>query len=499
MEPMNEDKMIDKAAAAASVIFSATAVAFSAAWFYCIYYYVWTETRQFNSALNITLFICLPPVLAVLALAGLRLRPSAKVSIAVLWSSTIVSMYALEVLASFRPSLLGDPVLDAAKERRQIAASFGVTFDQREMIEVLRDMHARGVDAVPAVYPTDLLDQQPGGSLKSAIRIKNKEILPLGGVSNKLSVLCNESGDYRIYESDEQGFHNPKGLWKFEQIDIAVVGDSFVHGFCVPSEKNFVALIRRRYPETLSLGIGGNGPLLELATVKEFLPSLKPKIVLWAYFEKNDWNELRKEAKTPLLLQYLKPNFRQHLISRQADVDQALLEYIERQKPQALLQLRESRNPKSFEKLVEIAKLSTLRSKLGLAANQRKSDEQRTAADETADRALFRAVLQHAKGTVESWGGSLYFVYLPPWERYALPGLAKKNRGEVLQMLANLEIPVIDVHTSFQSHGDPLSLFPFRRSGHYNLEGSQVVAVTVTDRLRADGFRPGEPGKSLQR
>ena len=62
--------------------------------------------------------------------------------------------------------------------------------------------------------------------------------------------------------------------------DIASVGDSWVNGFCVPSDKNFVALIRKYYPATLSLGENGNGPLAELATLEEYLPSLKPKVML---------------------------------------------------------------------------------------------------------------------------------------------------------------------------------------------------------------------------
>ena len=457
-------------------------------WCYCVYHYVWTGFRQFDSALNIVLFICLPLVLALLALISLRLSPAAKVSIALLWSSAMASIYALEALIALWPSLLGSAALNAAPEKDkneigQVPASFGVKFDTREVIEVVIDARARGVDAVPAVFPADLLERQPGGSLKSAIRIGNTEVLPLGGVSSKLSVLCNESGDYTVYQSDEHGFHNPKGLWKSNQVDIAVVGDSFAHGFCVPSEKNFVSLIRGRYPATLSLGMGGNGPLLELATLKEFLPFLKPKIVLWAYFEKNDWTELRDEARSPLLLRYLKSNFRQDLISLQTDLDRALLAYIEEEKPKALLRLQARKTPNALRKFAEIAKLSTLRSRLGLVSSRRESEEQSTHGHGTADMALFRAVLQQAKAAVETWGGTFYFLYLPPWERYAAPRMAIQNREEVLQTAASLKIPIIDIHAAFQSHGDPLSLFPFRRSGHYNIEGNQILAAAVLKRL----------------
>ena len=42
-----------------------------------------------------------------------------------------------------------------------------------------------------------------------------------------------------------------------------------------------------------------------------------------------------------------------------------------------------------------------------------------------------------------------------------------------------LTIPVIDVEPAFQAHDDPLSLFPFRRFGHYNEQGNQIVADTI--------------------
>jgi hypothetical protein len=245
-------------------------------------------------------------------------------------------------------------------------------------------------------------------------------------------------------------------------------------------------LIRRRHPATLSLGLGGNGPLLELASLKEFLPLLKPKVVLWAYFEKNDWTELRNEARSPLLLRYLKSNFRQDLVSIQADLDQALLAYIEKETRKALLRLQARNNPNSFDKWTAIAKLSALRSGLGLASSQRKSEEQNAPTDGTADLALFCAVLQNAKAAVETWGGTLYFVSLPPWERYAIPPSAEQNREEVLETVTNLKIPIIDLHATFQSHGDPLSLFPFRRSGHYNLAGNQVIADAALKRLAAE-------------
>jgi hypothetical protein len=78
----------------------------------------------------------------------------------------------------------------------------------------------------------------------------------------------------------------------------------------------------------------------------------------------------------------------------------------------------------------------------------------------------------------------LYFVYLPSWERYARPNLLEEDRREILRVVEDLEIPVIDIHQAFQAHPDVLSLFPFRRSGHYNIEGNAVLADAVLKQLR---------------
>jgi hypothetical protein len=54
-----------------------------------------------------------------------------------------------------------------------------------------------------------------------------------------------------------------------------------------------------------------------------------------------------------------------------------------------------------------------------------------------------------------------------------------------------LNIPIIDIRSKvFDAHPDPLSLFPFRISGHYNAEGYRLVAEAIGKRLEADGYVP---------
>jgi hypothetical protein len=307
--------------------------------------------------------------------------------------------------------------------------------------------------------------------LERDANLNSGSVLPLGGIARKLTVLCNETGEWITYRSDEHGFNNLEGIWQSRDISIAAVGDSFVFGKCVPSDKNFVSLIRRSYPATLNLGMNGAGPLKELAAVKEYLPHFKPKVTLWFYSELNDLSDLNQEKLSGILKRYLKGNFNQGLITRQTEIDQVLSHYADRK-------IAEANNPGAYLKdMLNIIKLSTVRTKSGLVSGTSKAE-----ADELHIK-LFREVLQDARAFVGTWNGLLYFVYLPAWQRYKGRQATSVNRDAILDLVRRLNIPVIDIHEAFQAHGDPLRLFPFRQQGHYNEEGHRLVAETILRHL----------------
>ena len=102
---------------------------------------------------------------------------------------------------------------------------------------------------------------------------------------------------------------------------------------------------------------------------------------------------------------------------------------------------------------------------------------------------------------VSNWNGKMYFVYLPPFERYytgneqvglnILDQDQLQYRNFVMQTAKELNIPIIDIHKEvFDTHPDPLSLFPFRMNSHYNAEGYRFVAEAIGKRLEADGYVP---------
>ena len=196
---------------------------------------------------------------------------------------------------------------DKKKAAAELTAKWGNTIDTRTADEVIADLRTRNVEALPIITPANhLLIAQPDGSQRSAISVDGEEVLPLAAVSNTVTVLCNENGQWIDYRSDQRGFSNPNEIWQSDRLDIAALGDSFTHGYCVPADKTFVALIRKRYPATLNLGIAGDGPLLMLAKLKEYVSPRQPRIVLWFYFEGNDLTDLQRERQSMLLRNYLR-------------------------------------------------------------------------------------------------------------------------------------------------------------------------------------------------
>jgi hypothetical protein len=422
-------------------------------WSYFLYYYVWTGERQFTGPAGIVLYIVVPGFLAALFLGSLRLKPAHRINLAIFCLVLIVSLDGTDL------SLL---VYDSNH------------FDTRTWSEVAQDLREQGVYAVPSVFAPALLEERKDGSRRSSVSIDGVEFLPFAGIANAVTVMCNESGKWITYTSDEHGFHNPEGTWKSRDIAIAAIGDSFAHGGCVPSDKNFASLIQRSYPTTVNLGIGGAGPLMELAIMKEYLPLFRPKVTLWFYYEGNDDSDLRKEKKSRLLARYLEDGFTQSLMGRQNEIDQALTLYIEAHRP---FRVR-STVRKYFNYGTKIITLSELRQHLGLIYG---TDNQELSQPEELQPRLLRDILRKAQALVRAWDGDLAFVYLPTWARYADPRSLGDNRDPVLALVKSLKIPVIDVDATFRAHGDPLSVFPYRRLGHYNEEGHRLVAEAVFD------------------
>ncbi|MBC8185151.1 hypothetical protein H8E88_28995 [candidate division KSB1 bacterium] len=395
-------------------------------------------------------------------------------NVALLLFTVFVPLYTLEVYLEFKIKF---PVTIIRKKAEQMS----LPFDARTHMEVLSDLRQDGIDAYPAIAPRFILDTNVNG-----LKTNGKMFFPLGSISNKTTTACNEWGYRLIYESDEHGFNNPKNLYKINGTDIVLTGDSYTDGFCVKPDENIGAVLRSSGFNAISVGKAGNGSLMEYAALKEYAEPIKPKIVLWLYFE-NDLDDLQIEINSSLLKRYLlEDDFTQNLISNQKQIDSLLISYV-KGREQAWNQREKTEILHS--RPTRILKLTNIREKISQASKPKPDIPVSTIN-------VFKAILGKSKKMVTKWNGRLYFVYLPVFYSYTTDKgissiLGMKYRDRILNITTKLDIPIIDIHKEvFGPHPDPLSLFPFRTFGHYNAEGYKLVAEAIAKRLNEDNFIP---------
>lgn len=363
----------------------------------------------------------------------------------------------------------------------------GRPWDQRQLVDVWQDERALGRDAWPSVRPRLVYKWR-----RRSLQIEGREMLPLGGISSVPTVFGNESGEWSTFVADEHGFNNPPGLWT-APLDLVLIGDSFTQGAYVRPEAGVAPVIRRARPSTLSLGMLGNGPLIELATIAEYVPILRPRQVLWLYF-RNDLPDLELERTSPLLMKYVDdPSYSQRLADSQPAIDGTLRKAVLAMEgkndrwPAALSKVgltRRSRTPVWLQDLVmrkrdsswsAVLRLDHLYDGLGVGGDPEIKGL-------PGEPALFRRVLERARSIVDAAGGQLVFVYLPDLWPLAGRDLDHPERARVLDTVRALGLPLVDVHAALRARSDVRTLVPFPEA-HFNEAGYELVAKTILEGL----------------
>lgn len=407
-------------------------------------------------------------LLAILFALSLRLPSPARSNLALLVAASGAAVLLVEAL------LLAQGQSTRAL-RNQATVSFalaaGRPVGQVDPWAFIHDLRRKGVaDAFPFIGPPH--------DMTYVSRHDAPRLLTLAGISEVMTVTCNESGRFEPYFSDEHGFNNPLGLHDSGSLDVVLVGDSFTHSSCVRRADSMAGQIRRSIPRTLNLGIRGSGPLTGLAALIEYASAAQPRVVVWGWYEGNDLKDITLEARKPELHRYLTAQTPLGLKALQEEVDVALRNKFARM---ALLE--------STRVLGDLLLLRATRSRLGI---------RNFSAAPPSGFALTEAVLGAARDLVRGWGGQLVLVYQPDAERYCdsveswhrecnerhrhLPGTLGV-RDEAIDLFERLGVPVVDGHTAFLETGRPGDMF-YHPYSHYAPEGYRVIADAVLREIR---------------
>lgn len=345
--------------------------------------------------------------------------------------------------------------------REQIAGKLGVPFDSRTLEEVAEALRKQGVNVLPMAAPWQYV---PGG-----IRVQGRTVMPLAGIPGATSVNCNEGGFYPVYHLDSMGLNNPPGM----DVDtpVALIGDSFCFGYCVSPGDGIAGNLRRAGFASTSFGQGGNGPLVELGALAEYGLTHRHRFFIWLYCGWNDLDDLLAEEKSPILMRYLKDDgFSQQLRSMSGDLAAAMSRDVSKR----------SLHRYEYRKLfMDMLMLRSVRGLVGLSLTTPPPPPYAEAAS------LLTDILGTARRRIEATGGKMLVVYLPSVEFFEKDTYGKCALG--LEAIRESGVEYLDLTAAFEAGGDPLRYFALRQSGHYNLEGFQLVGGMLADWLRANG------------
>jgi hypothetical protein len=415
------------------------------------------------------LYVRLAPAIVGLAAPFLlKFKPAARLAAASVLVGAVVGLYSAQLFAL----ILTDPDRPILQAMEKEAKQAGVPFDGRTRIEVIDDLRSQGRTAYPPFYPYLLLD--------SPLQIDGGPAIALSGISNTMAVACNEGGQYLTYTTDEHGFPNPPGSWSASGIDIAIIGASSAVGECVPPADNLASQLRARYPHTVAVAAGGDGPLLELASIREYLQALKPKRVLWIFSESHTPEYLDFETHYPYLFHYLDPSFRQGLFEKQEALDKAIAQYFEDG-------IREEERLESWRKkardFITLKNFRTVMYYFVAAKTARPKQFH-------FNSALYEQVLREGQRTAAAWGGTITVVYWPDPSRYRgasnyTPGvreLCDRTRGVFMDVAERVGVSVIDLSRTYpdsesMKDAEYFYSFPahFKPAG-YHLAGDAILS-----------------------
>ena len=297
---------------------------------------------------------------------------------------------------------------------------------------------------------------------------QKQDFLPLSGISHENTIYCNEEGYYAKYNSDRYGFNNPDDIWDNSIIDYLLIGDSFVQGACVYEKHNISGNLKKiSNKKVLNLGQDSNGPLINLATIREYLFKDKVKNVLWFYYEGNDLYDLQYEIKFDILKKYISDeNFSQNLLNQQSKIDKLNLEILQskfNENKESLKDLNKNKINFSF-------KFYYLRNFLFYKDNQKLLNE-------------FEIIIKSLKDFKNKNNLKLYFIYLPEFKRYSTYVYKNNNYEKIKKIIDKLDIEFIDLHKELFKNEYSVELFSKEKT-HYSKKGYKLVASKIYEIIK---------------
>ncbi len=371
-------------------------------------------------------------------------------------------------------------------------------FDNRNLMTFYLDYKSKNKNAELSTTSTGF-----NTHLDASFKLDNGlEVLPLSGISNSITVLCNENGYFATYRSDKYGFNNTSD-WKL-RYNYLLLGDSIVEGHCVNEKDNIAGNLKKilQNDDVLNLGRGGNGPLKNFAILKEYIDLLNVKDIIYFHTSGNDIQDLYSELNNEILSKYIKDkNFKQELPKLQFLIDEQMRLKLNNMVIRYSKFTEDKDTNIKKNNLIKFLKLNrTIRYKNKILRQITNRKEEKKETDNFSTKYIFGDFIENEFKNIigliydlaSEKNINFHFVYVPSY--YLDPKTLNKSEkivilndqyyNDIVNVISDLGIPLIDLRKIlFEKNNDPLSLLPFRIYGHFNEKGNELIANILLKEL----------------
>lgn len=399
--------------------------------------------------------------------------------------SSIFTLYIFETFISHKTS---NDLKKNLEFKKMHLKKQNLVFDERSKYEYY-NFHKKNINknVVVTVQPSNFIayDSKECCSLNLYTSL-DFSLLPLSGISKKETIFANENGYWSTYYSDRYGFNNLDYLWDESKINYLITGDSFAHGSAVKFDEGISAVINKiSNKKSITIGYGGNGPLLRHAALKEYIKTgINFEKVLWLHLEGDDLFNIIKEKKNETLLKYFdNESYSQDLINKQDEINKINSKVIQTVELSWLRSLHEEQNKnKTMDKVYSFIKLTNLRHIIFKNDETTTFNSQDLISNDVYK--FFEKLIEKEKIFLNKKNIELIFVYIPEYRRYSMDDYNNPSYSRVINIIKNLDIKIIDLHKDFLfKEKNPKSFFPFGLPGHFNKEGYKKIAEIILDKV----------------
>jgi len=321
-----------------------------------------------------------------------------------------------------------------------------------------------------------------------------KDFFPLSGYSSSKTLMCNENGYWKSTRTDKYGFNNTEENYQKAAINdnnILIIGDSSSEGYCVKDNYLPKYHLENLGYNVINLSKGGNGPIIEYASLKEYIEIANFKTVIWMYYP-NDLNDLLIESQDSVLMKYLNSNFHQNIINKQNLVDNFY-----RDKSDGFNQyvnfINEADISKLDKKFEELEKLDYFTKKLNLSTFniidyfflkslildiKSRVKFLKMKNDIKVTYPILKQTLLKAKTTIDKNNAKMLFVYLP--SRIDILSQSKIDTN-VVNILNDLEIDYLDLNEKIVGNFKYEEAYSYGLDDvHYNEKVYEVISKEIS-------------------